>query len=202
MGAVIRNCTICRRHEGGPYKMPVMAPLPKSCVTSAVPFSRTGLDYLGPMYSKTSDGQRKVWVCLFTCMVTRAIHLELMQDMSAEEFLLGFRRFISTRGSPNEITSDNAKQFKTASDGQRKVWVCLFTCMVTRAIHLELMQDMSAEEFLLGFRRFISTRGSPNEITRDNAKQFKTASKALDLLWKGVIKCDEVQNYASNKGVK
>ena len=58
VGAVIRNCTICRRHEGGPYKMPVMAPLPKSRVTSAVPFSRTGLDYLGPMYIKTSDGQR------------------------------------------------------------------------------------------------------------------------------------------------
>ena len=115
VGAVIRNCTICRRHEGGPYKMPVMVPLPKSRVTSAVPFSRTGLDYLGPMYIKIVDGQRKVWVCLFTCMVTRAIHLELLQDMSAEEFLLGFRRFISTRGSPNEITSDNGKQFKTAS---------------------------------------------------------------------------------------
>ena len=141
VGAVIRKCTICRRHEGGPYKMPVMAPLPKSRVTSAVPFSRTGLDYLGPMYIKTVDGQRKVWVCLFTCMVTRAIHLELLQDMSAEEFLLGFRRFISTRGSPNEITSDNAKQ-------------------------------------------------------------FKTASQVLDVLWKNVTKCDEVQNYASNIGVK
>ena len=94
--AVIWNCTICRRQEGGPYKMPVMAPLPKSRVTSAVPLSRTGLDYLGPMYIKTSDGQRKVWVCLFMCMVTRAIHLELLQEMSAVEFLLGFRRFIST----------------------------------------------------------------------------------------------------------
>ena len=61
---------------------------------------------------------------------------------------------------------------------------------------------MSAEEFLLGFRRFISTRGSPNEITSDNAKQFKTASQVLDVLWKNVTKCDEVQNYASNIGVK
>ena len=67
--------------------MPVIAPLPKTRVSEAIQFSRTGLDYLGPMYIKTSDGQRKVWVCLFTCMVTRAIHLELLQDMSAEEFL-------------------------------------------------------------------------------------------------------------------
>ena len=93
------DAVICRRHEGGPYKMPVSAPLPKSHATSAVPFSMTGLDYLGPMYIKTIDDQRKVWVCLFNCMVTRAIHLELLQDMCAEEFLLGFRRFISTRGS-------------------------------------------------------------------------------------------------------
>ena len=77
VGAVIRHCTICRRHEGGPYKMPVMAPLPKSRVTSAVPFSRTGLDYLGPMYIKTVDGQWKVWVCLFSCMVTREILIRI-----------------------------------------------------------------------------------------------------------------------------
>lgn len=139
--SVLRNCTVCRRHEGGPYRMPVMAPLPKTRVSEAIPFSRTGLDYLGPMYIKTSDGQRKVWVCLFTCMVTRAIHLELLQDMSAEEFLLGFRRFISTRGTPVEIVSDNALQFKTASE-------------------------------------------------------------VLNLLWRNVIKCDEVQTYASNIGVK
>ena len=74
--------------------------------------------------------------------------------------------------------------------------------MVTRAIHLELLQEMSAEEFLLVFRRFISIRGTPVEIVSDNAPQFKTASKVLNLLWRNVIKCDEVQTYASNRGVK
>ena len=74
--------------------------------------------------------------------------------------------------------------------------------MVTRAIHLELLLNMSAEEFLLGFRRFISKRGSPVEIISDNALQFKTASQTLDLVWKKVIRCDDVQNYVSNAGVK
>ena len=74
--------------------------------------------------------------------------------------------------------------------------------MVTRVIHLGLLQDMSAEEFLLGFRRFISTRGTPVEIGRDNALQFITASVMLNLLWRNVINCDEVQTYASNIGVK
>ena len=62
--SVLRKCTTCRRHEGGPYKMPSMAPLPKQRITEAVPFSRTGLDYLGPMYIKTINGEKKVWVCI------------------------------------------------------------------------------------------------------------------------------------------
>ena len=58
--SVLKRCTVCRRHEGGPYRMPEMAPLPKTRITEAIPFSRTGLDYLGPMYIKTCDGQKKV----------------------------------------------------------------------------------------------------------------------------------------------
>ena len=113
--SILRSCTVCRRCEGGPYPMPPMASLPRSRVEKSSPFSRTGLDYFGPLYIKSSEGIKKVWVCLFTCMVTRAIHLELVQDMTAEEFLLGFKRFVSQRGVPAEIISDNASQFKVAS---------------------------------------------------------------------------------------
>ena len=52
-----------------------MAPLPGTYVIEAISLTRTGQDYLGLMIIKTSDGQMKVWVCLFTCMVTRTIHL-------------------------------------------------------------------------------------------------------------------------------
>ena len=119
---VQRNCNVCRRHEGGPYRMPALAPLPPSRVQEAPPFSRTGLDYFGPLYIKTSEGPRKTWVCLFTCMVIRAVHLELLQDMTTEEFLMGFKRFISQRGTPNEIVSDNARQFKAASEVLKQIW--------------------------------------------------------------------------------
>ena len=71
---------------------------------------------MGPIYAKTNEGTRKNWVYLFTCLVTRDIHLELMRNMSAEEFLLGFRRFTAVRGTAIEISSDNVAQFKTASD--------------------------------------------------------------------------------------
>ena len=112
---VIGKCLVCGCHEGDPYKMPVFAPLPMTRVTEATLFSRTGLDYLGPMFVRTGKDQQKVWICLFTCLVTRAVHLELLRDMSTEEFLLAFRRFISQRGCPNEIISDNSlsKQLTT-----------------------------------------------------------------------------------------
>ena len=58
---VQRNCNVCRRHEGGPYRMPALAPLPPSRVEEAPPFSRTGLDYFSPLYIKTSEGPRKTW---------------------------------------------------------------------------------------------------------------------------------------------
>lgn len=57
---VIGKCLVCRRHEGGPYKMPSFAPLPKTRVTESTPFSRTGLDYLGPMFVKAEKVQQKV----------------------------------------------------------------------------------------------------------------------------------------------
>ena len=139
--SVLQQCRTCRRHEGGAYKMPMMPPLPGSRVREAQAFSRTGLDYLGPLYIKTSEGSKKAWVCLFTCLVTRAIHLELMKDMTAEEFLLGFRRFVSVRGTPVEIISDNALQ-------------------------------------------------------------FKSANKVLGLIWKQITRCQDVQSYVSDSGIK
>ena len=61
---------------------------------------------------------------------------------------------------------------------------------------------MSTEEFLLGFRRFVSQRGCPVEILSDNSLTFKTADSALSLIWKTVTMSEEVQNHVSNKGIQ
>ena len=130
---ILKNCRICQRTECGPFKMPQMPPWPKERVTKSIPFEYTGLDYFGPLYIKhySAEGEApatmKVWVCLFTCFTVRAVHLELINDMSTEEFLLCFRRFIARRGIPRQILSDNAKQFKTASTVLNKVWSNVLT---------------------------------------------------------------------------
>ena len=104
--------------------MPQMAPYPPSRVEESSPFTYTGLDYLGPLYVKENSESvtRKVWVCLFTCLAVRAVHLELINDMSAEQFLLCLRRFIARRGKPKEIISDNASQFKLAKSTVDEAW--------------------------------------------------------------------------------
>ena len=124
---VLRKCVVCKRLEGGPYKMPLMAPLPKARVSEATPFSRTGLDYLGPLHTRDNGVVRKIWICLFTCFVTRAIHLEIVSDMTTTAFLFCLRRFIATRGTPSEIVSDNAMQFKLADKTLHLIWKNIMT---------------------------------------------------------------------------
>lgn len=120
---VLRRCRTCRKHQGGPYRMPAMSPWPRDKLTRSVPFQKTGLDYFGPLYVKQPDGsQKKVWVCLFTCVVVRAIHLEIVADMTAEQFIMALRRFIARRGKPSHIISDNASQFKLSKSAIDITW--------------------------------------------------------------------------------
>ncbi|XP_061164552.1 uncharacterized protein LOC133173588 [Saccostrea echinata] len=104
---ILQKCTVCKRFEGGPYKMPHMPPLPMQRVSESAPFTYTGVDYIGPVFIKTGTGSKKKWFCVLTCLIVRAIHLELMQETSTEQFLLGLRRFIARWGKPKLIISDD-----------------------------------------------------------------------------------------------
>ena len=121
---VPRHCLICRKYEGGPFRLPAMAPWPRERVSKATPFTYTGLDYL---YIKEKAETSKVWICSFTCLTVCAIHLEIIQDMSAYKFLLALCCFIARRGMPKEITSDNASQFKVIASTTEKAWREIFS---------------------------------------------------------------------------
>lgn len=111
--SVISACVTCRKHQGRFYAYPKTPDLPPERVNPSRPFANSGLDYFGPIVVRAgNDQERKVWVSLFTCMSTRAIHLEVVADNSTTQFLLAFRRFISRRGCPDLVLSDNAPTFK------------------------------------------------------------------------------------------
>ena len=94
-------------HQDGSCKMKPMAPWPKSKMTESPAFEHTGLDYFRPLYIKQNKERKKAWVCIFTCITVIEMHLELVEDMKSEQFLLALRRFVARRGKPNEIISDN-----------------------------------------------------------------------------------------------
>ena len=112
---LIGRCSICRRFEGKPYQAPPPPPLPEFRVRETPPFTATGIDFLGPLYVRTHEKSEKVWVCLYTRCVTRAVHLDVVPTLTKEGFIRSFRRFTARRGVPSTIVSDNAGTFKAAS---------------------------------------------------------------------------------------
>ena len=115
--AIIHQCVVCRRFEGGPYKTPQPPPLPPCRVKEAPAFSYTGVDFAGPLMVRGTSRNDflKVWIALFTCYVTRAVHLDTVQDQSTMSFIRCLKRFVARRGLPRRFISDNGKTFKAAS---------------------------------------------------------------------------------------
>jgi hypothetical protein len=108
---VIKECLYCKRCRIQP-NVPLMASLPSQRITGfSRPFTYSAVDYFGPMTVKRGRAHIKKWGCLFTCLVTRAIHLELADSLEADDFIMVLRCFVSRRGNPTEMFSDNGTNF-------------------------------------------------------------------------------------------
>ena len=85
-----------------------MSQLPQSRLEAHTPpFTNVGIDFLGPLLVTVLRRRVRRYVCLFTCLVTRAIHLEITHHLDTDSFLGAFSRFISRRGRPKVVYSDN-----------------------------------------------------------------------------------------------
>nr|XP_015912434.2 uncharacterized protein LOC107443168 [Parasteatoda tepidariorum] len=109
---VIRGCINCQRFKVQNAEV-LPAPLPEKRVKNAAAFEITGIDLGGPLY--LSNGE-KTWFVLFTCAIIRAVHIELVPSLSTETFLLAYRRFVSRKGRPSHVYSDNGKNFIGANN--------------------------------------------------------------------------------------
>jgi hypothetical protein len=111
----LRKCVTCTRYQGRPVRAPASPDLPHFRVDHlAHAFQFTGLDFAGPLFVKDGLGNNKSYILLLTCASSRAIHLELVPDMSVHGFLRGFKRFMARRGIPDLVINDNFKTFKSA----------------------------------------------------------------------------------------
>ncbi|XP_062537690.1 uncharacterized protein LOC134206018 [Armigeres subalbatus] len=92
----------------------LMADLPTERVTPCPPFLRVGVDYCGPFnvaYHHRRNRPTKVFVAVYICLVTKAVHLELAADLSAQGFIATLKRFTARRGEPEIIMCDNGRNF-------------------------------------------------------------------------------------------
>ncbi|XKL65471.1 hypothetical protein PGB90_008891 [Kerria lacca] len=116
---IISTCMKCIRFKANTCNQ-AMASLPKNRVVPNKPFTVTGLDYAGPFAILSKGGRHKVmvkaYIAIFVCFTTKAIHLEIVSDLTSESFLACLTRFISRRGVPLEIHSDNSTTFVGANN--------------------------------------------------------------------------------------
>ena len=118
---LLRKCVVCTKLTGKPYKAPDPPPLPEARISNCTPFSVCGVDFTGALYVREGETERKVYICLFTCATTRAVHLEIVLDMTVESFMLAFRKFVSRRSVPKRMISDNASTYLSAANELRQL---------------------------------------------------------------------------------
>ncbi|GFV25911.1 integrase catalytic domain-containing protein [Trichonephila clavipes] len=114
----VHTCVVCFKCKPIPSSQ-IMGNLPYKRVNMAPPFSVTGLDLGGP-YFVTYKHQRKgilnkIYVCVCICFVTRAIHLEILFNLTSDAIIVTLKRFMSRRGKCSKIFTDNATNFVGAN---------------------------------------------------------------------------------------
>ncbi|XP_011687752.1 PREDICTED: uncharacterized protein LOC105449960 [Wasmannia auropunctata] len=116
--SVLYKCIKCTR-ERAEVPVELMGDLPDVRVNrTSRAFVHTGVDYAGPIVVRTAPGRghksQKAYIALFVCLTTKAIHLELVTDYSSITFIAVYQRFVSRRGLPQSMYSDNGTTFKGA----------------------------------------------------------------------------------------
>ncbi|XP_055714350.1 uncharacterized protein LOC129808593 [Phlebotomus papatasi] len=110
---IVRECVTCFKVKPKTAEQ-IMSDCHSSRVTATFPFFRTGVDFCGPFYIRTpvrSKTRLKMYVAIFICLAYRAVHIELVSDLSTGAFIASVRRFAARRGNPSQILCDNATNF-------------------------------------------------------------------------------------------
>ena len=133
--SVTAACAECRRRLTMKTGNQMMAPLPKSRLQSSLrAFERVGVDYGGPFLTRQGRGRTRAkrYLCLFTCLTTRAVHLEMSYALDTVSFVNAFTRMTSRTGTPTCVISDNGTNFVGAERELRELVEALDADRITQ----------------------------------------------------------------------
>ena len=103
-----------------------MGQLPSCCIIPSSPFTHTGADFAGPLKVKRGytckPTYMDVYVCVFVCMATKAVHLEIVLNLTTADFLAALRRFVARRGCPETLATDNSPNFIGAQRDLKRLY--------------------------------------------------------------------------------
>lgn len=112
--SITRRCVTCRKNSARP-KPQMQGQLPMERITPDAIFERTGIDYAGPLLIKHGFVRKpiviKSYICVFVSLTVKAVHLELVSDLTTDAFIACLRRFVARRGLPSLIWSDHGSNF-------------------------------------------------------------------------------------------
>jgi hypothetical protein len=112
---LIHKCNICKQFRIKQLKPPATSELPEFRAEFTTPFAATGVDFAGPLFYKTVQDEgiikkgiktEKIYIAIFACAATRAVHLALCRDLSAHTFQFALKEFVARLGKPSVIVSD------------------------------------------------------------------------------------------------
>ncbi|XP_077974458.1 uncharacterized protein LOC144430402 [Styela clava] len=116
--SVLRGCVPCRKRQRPPESQ-LMADLPENrLIPDKPPFTYVAVDCFGPFLIKQGRSEVKRYGVLFTCLVSRAVHVEIANSLDTSAFIMSLRRFIARRGQVIEMRSDNGTNFPS---GEREL---------------------------------------------------------------------------------
>ncbi|XP_050416043.1 uncharacterized protein LOC126831000 [Patella vulgata] len=120
--SIISKCVVCRKYSATKLQQK-MADLPaERLISGEAPFHRTGIDYFGPFEIKRARSVVKRYGVIFTCMNSRAVHLEIASSLDTDSCINAIRRFIARRSMPKFIRSDNGSNLVGAN---RELKLCI-----------------------------------------------------------------------------
>ncbi|XP_052271561.1 uncharacterized protein LOC127872270 [Dreissena polymorpha] len=118
----IGKCFVCRRYRGNLGHQKMASLLSEQTTPDKPPFTNVGVDFFGPLNVKAGRSVLKRYGCIFTCLSSRAVHLEVAHSLTTDSFISAFQRFISRRGTPEKVFSDNGTN---VVGGQRELQKCM-----------------------------------------------------------------------------